>query len=373
MKKALFLLLLILSISCKNEKPSEQKQTNSINIILTDLNGKLLIKLDSIDLNNSKFPIDSIVTQNDTINFSVKKSNVPKKMRVSIYKDSLKRADFIDFWMDSTNINISGKLNDLINIKITGCNLNRISKEYNNLFAKLNTPELIKESMSAKTPDERKKVMEKVNNLFNNYRTKFIFENPNNIVSLHNILSLKNSIPKDSLNIYYHKLSKALQNSYRGKLLNDFIKTEKFNVGDTVQDFSGIDLKGKIVKLSDFKGKIILLDFWASWCAPCHLQNQNEFQQIYSKFKNKNFIIISYSLDKESAKEDWKKASKKDKINWVNISNLKGFRDPLSVQYNIQSIPTSFLINQYGVIVKSFNGFNKDSSKIEMEIDKLVK
>lgn len=373
MKKIIILLLVLLFISCKNEKPSEKKQTNSINIILTDLNGKLLIKLDSIDLNNSKFPIDSIVTQNDTINFSIQKYNAPKKMRVSIYKDSLKRIDFIDFWMDSTDINISGRLNDLRNIKITGCNLNRISKEYNNLFAKLNTPELIKESKSAKTPDERKKVMEKANNLINSYRTKFIFKNSNNIVSLDNILNLKNSIPKDSLSIYYHKLSKALQISYRGKLLNDFIKTKKFNIGDTIQNFSGIDLKGKIVKLSDFRGKIILLDFWASWCAPCHQQNQNEFQQIYSKFKNKNFIIISYSLDKESAKEEWKKASKKDKINWVNISNLKGFRDPLSVQYNIQSIPTSFLINQYGVIIKSFNGFNKGNSKIEKEIYELVK
>ena len=137
--------------------------------------------------------------------------------------------------------------------------------------------------------------------------------------------------------------------------------------------FTAFDLNDKEIGIEEFKGKVILLDFWASWCVPCHEQNQKEFSEIYEKYKKENFILISYSLYKNEDKEKWKEASKKDNINWINISNLKGFDDPISRQYNITSIPNSFLIDQNGIIVKSFKGYDPENEIIESEILKLMK
>ena len=144
-------------------------------------------------------------------------------------------------------------------------------------------------------------------------------------------------------------------------------------VGNYIENFTAFDLNNKEIGISEFKGKVILLDFWASWCVPCHEQNQKEFSKIYEKYKKENFIIISYSLDKKEDKEKWKEASKKDNIKWINISNLKGFNDPISKQYNITMIPNSFLIDQNGIIVKSFKGYDSENEIIESEILKLIK
>ena len=90
------------------------------------------------------------------------------------------------------------------------------------------------------------------------------------------------------------------------------------------------------------------------------------------KYKDQGLTIISYSIDKKSAESSWKAASIKDNIDWVNITNLKGFSDPIAGQYSISSIPNSFLINKEGIIVKSFKGYKKGSNKIEKEIKKLL-
>lgn len=102
------------------------------------------------------------------------------------------------------------------------------------------------------------------------------------------------------------------------------------------------------ISLEAFKGKYVLLDFWASWCAPCRKEHP-DLIKTYEQFKNKNFEIISVSLDSEN--DNWLNAISKDKLTWTQISDLKGQQNDIAVQYGVQSVPANFLINPKGVII----------------------
>ncbi|WP_353480782.1 TlpA disulfide reductase family protein [Haliscomenobacter sp.] len=105
---------------------------------------------------------------------------------------------------------------------------------------------------------------------------------------------------------------------------------------------------GQKISLDTFKGKYILIDFWASWCAPCRKEHPNLINT-YEQFKNKNFEIISVSLDSEN--DNWQRAISKDKLTWTQVSDLKGQQNDIAIQYGVQSVPTNFLINPKGIII----------------------
>lgn len=112
--------------------------------------------------------------------------------------------------------------------------------------------------------------------------------------------------------------------------------------------------KGQEFTSEEFKGKYVLLDFWASWCAPCRKEHP-KLIELYSQYKAKNFEIVSVSLDAE--KNAWLNAILKDKINWTQISDLKGQQNEIAVAYGVQSIPTNFLIDTKGkIIAKNLDG-----------------
>ncbi len=114
------------------------------------------------------------------------------------------------------------------------------------------------------------------------------------------------------------------------------------------------DVNGKVVTLSSFRGKYVLIDFWASWCAPCRAENPNVVAA-YEKFKDKNFTILSVSLD--NTKEAWEKAIKSDGLTWTQVSDLKGWHSMAAAMYNVQSIPCNFLIDTAGkIIAKNLRG-----------------
>jgi peroxiredoxin len=147
----------------------------------------------------------------------------------------------------------------------------------------------------------------------------------------------------------FNTLSPRLRNSVMGRVFTDRLKTaKKVDIGKPAIEFVQNDTEGKPVSLSSFKGKYILLDFWASWCGPCRAENPN-LVKAYHKFKDKNFEIIAVSLDDK--KDLWLKAIKTDGLPWIHVSDLKGLKNAVAVQYDARAVPQNFLISPEGVIL----------------------
>lgn len=121
------------------------------------------------------------------------------------------------------------------------------------------------------------------------------------------------------------------------------------NIGDVAPDLKFKNPEGKEIALSSLKGSFVLIDFWASWCGPCRMENPNVVAT-YNKFKDKNFKIYSVSLDKNPGA--WKAAIEKDGLVWPDhVSDLMGWQSQAAAVYGVNSIPTNFLLNPKGVIV----------------------
>ena len=119
-------------------------------------------------------------------------------------------------------------------------------------------------------------------------------------------------------------------------------------VGSQAPDFSMADASGKQIALSSFKGKYVLIDFWASWCGPCRGENPNVVAN-YNKFKNKNFTVLGVSLDEDKTK--WLEAIKKDKLSWAHVSDLKGWNSASVPLFGFDGIPYNVLIDPTGKII----------------------
>lgn len=127
-------------------------------------------------------------------------------------------------------------------------------------------------------------------------------------------------------------------------------------VGQTAPEIALPDPDGKEIKLSSFRGKYVLVDFWASWCVPCRQENPNVVSA-YQKFKNKNFTILGVSLDRPGQKEAWLKAIKDDQLTWSHISDLQFWNSAVVPLYGIEGIPYNVLVDPEGkIIAESLRG-----------------
>jgi peroxiredoxin len=130
--------------------------------------------------------------------------------------------------------------------------------------------------------------------------------------------------------------------------------------GDMAPEIALPSANGDTLRLSTLKGKVVLLDFWASWCGPCRVANKG-LSKLYSKFRSKGFEIYSVSLDEQ--KEEWMKAIKKDKITWLQVIDPGGWETPTAQRWGIYALPTSYLIDKEGrLIAMDLEGKNLENA-----------
>lgn len=147
----------------------------------------------------------------------------------------------------------------------------------------------------------------------------------------------------------YNTLTVSNQTSIYGKLIHQSINSAKAtSIGRQAIDFTQPDVNGKNISLSSYKGKYVLVDFWASWCGPCRTENPNVLKA-YNDYKEKGFDVLGISLDNDKAA--WLKAIQKDHLPWTQVSDLKAQNNDAYVAYGIKGIPFNVLLDKNGVIV----------------------
>lgn len=280
------------------------------------------------------------------------------KTNVTIYKDSIYKSI------------IKGGENNSI--------FNKYKDGYQNLVEKVTS--LREEYMASRNNIEAVKRIQKQNVELRlelkNYGLNFLTQHPDTDFSLMLLesITLQKEFDAKLANEILEKIPNKISNRQHNievmqKInfnINNALSKAVIEVNSIAPDFTAPDPEGNQITLSEILGKVTILDFWASWCRPCRLENPN-FVKLYDKYHEKGLNIISVSLDRENQKSRWIKAIEKDNLSWYNVSNLKYWQDPVALMYNITSIPATFILDDKGTIIAT----RLRGSALEKKIDEL--
>ena len=357
----LLLVIVITALLSCNAKNNEARYSitgtiqNSENkkLVLQEVpfDGKEMITLDSVTLKkDGKYNFDFIskteglyilAIENDSIhNFSIvfvnDEKNIqinadPGKMETYLIKGSKTSESLLAFLKEYKSKDIGifetmNKLAELQNANGAGAAIDTLQKERNIKIADLNTF-----------------TQNAINNATHHSMIYYLLGLSMRSMETSQVLALAKAAAEKTK-------SEALVNfaTSLGNQIQSNVKPGAIAIGQPAPEIALADPKGKIITLSSFKGKYVLVDFWASWCGPCRGENPNVVQA-YEKFKKKNFTVLGVSLDE--SKEDWEDAIKADNLNWQHISDLKKWESTVVSTYKIEGIPYNVLVDPNGIVV----------------------
>ena len=186
-----------------------------------------------------------------------------------------------------------------------------------------------------------------------NYTLQFLSENSNSLFGLMLISELLDSetINTAQATNYLDALSPKYQEHRMTADIRAQIKAKSANgIGGEALPFEAPTPEGDLLSLQDAMGKYTLIDFWASWCKPCRIENPNVVRA-YNKYHERGLNIISVSLDRKGQKDRWIKAIEDDNMDWYHGSNLQFWQEPIARAYGVRSIPQTFLLDENGIVI----------------------
>jgi thiol-disulfide isomerase/thioredoxin len=348
MKKMTFFIsvfIFILTLSCSKKQNLDVSNKYILNGNLEGFKNNTWIYLlhsdnskDSTLITQGKFNFEGEITEPKEYNLFIKNSK-----------------NYVRIWLESGKITFNAKNGTFNNALVSGSKSQKESEQINTLLKayRKRRDSLTNIVRYSNINDSIKITIENqlqiIHSTYLDIEKNFIKNNPNSYISAYLLDFYTFTLTKTDTRKLYNNLSENIKNSSYGKGIKRYLTLNKtLKIGDKYVDFISKNEKNELIKLSNFEGKLILLDFWASWCAPC----KEEFpilKKVYTKYKDNNFEIVSISQDR--SKNDWLFSVNENHLNWINLWEKGGTKSDVHIIYDISGIPYNFLIDKKGIII----------------------
>jgi len=325
---------------------------------------------------------DSVILRNGRFEFSGRIA-YPIRASLELYHQGGRSAngqpDILTVYLDSDPVKVTGK-DSVKNAIVRGSKLNEqytdlqaALKPFNKQFAALSDAN---DSYAAEKGDSRammpgmKEQWAAVANKKIAVVKQFIADNPASYLSLE-MLPMVLSLPykPEEMEPAFNALAPAVRNTVAGKkMAEQIVRLKTTGVGSLAPDFVQNDTSGVPVKLSSFRGKYVLVDFWASWCHPCRADNPNLVKS-FNQYKDKNFTVLGVSLDRPGDREKWLKAIHDDGLAWTNVSDLAFWKNAAAKLYGVHAIPQNYLVDPSGKII----ALNLHGDELDKKLNELLR